>query len=332
MFAQTGSDFINMYRTSLSHLMCLIIIFSTVFPVQAESIIKPENLSQSQISQIYPDAKIIYTEAENYSDIAEELSNQGYISQAQSVPDNAGETYQRSLIDKPELSTEDCNKTRNHDSTTEESLDIFVNVTGDIIEHGEKSGSGDQAAIVFVVIGTVLVVVWALYVFKYLYDITTGFKPCHIWYEFNYTSSRTHSSGDQRLEFNGLRFMTGFRDRITEVGFAVELGKADIKLTEINSLELNGNYWLLGPILRWPLSENKNPGSFYMNFMAGSTEHDDINYIAKANIGLRFALAENFTFSINWGVLNIDLSDSQSLINDRDQYHYIYGINTGLLF
>lgn len=195
-----------------------------------------------------------------------------------------------------------------------------------------SGSSSDDAAVLFVVVGTVVVIVWALYVFKYLYDISLGNTPCGRWSELAVVSSNASAGVAQHARFDGLRYSTGFREGSLDVGLGFELGQTDILLSEVGVLELEGRYWLLGPILRWRLSRGKNPSYFQMNFVAGSTEHDEVGLLAKASLGLLFGIGDSLQLGVNWGAMNINLNDNQGIISERSQYHYLYGINMGFRF
>ena len=105
-----------------------------------------------------------------------------------------------------------------------------------------------------------------------------------------------------------------------------------ILLVEVGTLELKGRYWLLGPILRWRFSDDINPNYFQMNFIAGTTEHDEVGMLAKASLGFLFGVGDSMQLGFNWGAMNIDLNENQGIITERDQYHYFYGINVGFKF
>ena len=206
----------------------------------------------------------------------------------------------------------------------------MVDFGGDMMRSG--GNNRDSAAGVFVIIGTVLIVVWALYVFKYIYDVTTGFTACGKWSDFALTSSSISVATNQHARFYGLRYMTGYRDGATEFGISAELGQSDILLADLNLPEMKGIYWFIGPVLRWRISRSNNPSYFQMNFMAGSTEFDAMGTIAQANLGLQFGIGDGFKLGVSWGAMNINLKNTQGIVSERDQYYYLYGVNMGYQF
>lgn len=323
-----------MVRNISTYLLCVILASTSVFPAYAESTSISPQLNEQEIRQQYPDAKIIHISQEDYTALAENLRSQGYSEGIENnfTQINTQNTDTASPAERTITSDRDCNTGALEKHTRDDdSINTTVDITGDLIRSG-GNGGGDSAPLVFVIIGTVLIVVWVFYVFKYLFDLASGFTPCETWYELTYSSSSISDTPDRYFDMQGLRFLTGFRDGYTDVGIAVEMGHADILLTEQQSLKLDGFYWLLGPTLRWRLSDDYNPHYIHMNFLGGSTEHDEIGVIAKATLGLQFGFGKHFHLGFNWGVMNINLHDNSAILTDRDQYHFLYGVNSGFRF
>lgn len=290
--------------------------WTTVFPAFAGNTTSVEGMDEAAIKNINPNAKVIHVTEEEYPLLAERLEQDGYRSNS-----NPPNNY-------PRQGKQDCDRGyRQGGSESSNSLNVMVDFSNDMLANGD----GDGAEVLYVFIGAVLVVVWTFYVFKYLYDISMGAHPCR-WSELSFTSSHLTTNSDQHGYFNGLNFRTGIQDGGTEIGLSAEFGHSDILLTENDSLRLKGFYWLLGPILRWRFSSGKNPHYLKMDFVAGSTEHEEMGVIAKATMGIRFALSEHAHLSLNWGAMNINLKNTQGIINDKNQYHNLFGINIGYLF
>ena len=342
-----------MLKKLLSHLLCLIFL-CTSSPVISADGSAPLQMTEQELRLHYPHARIIHVEKSDYPRLAERLARQGYALTAaadleavengnnEAAPDKAGQheagRYKVSpykVSQENKASNDDCAGSQGDESqpsASDESFRVLVDITDDILHSGNNSSGGEGAAVVFVIVGAVVILVWALYVFKYIYDLAAGFRPCGRWSELGFVSSSISSTGIQHIAFDGVRYMTGFRDGNTDVGIAVELGHSDILLTEVTALQLQGRYWFLGPVLRWRLSRSNNPHYFQMNFMGGSTEHDEIGVIAKASLGLRFGLGDHLHLGLSWGAMNVELNNDQGIISDRDQYHYLYGVSAGFRF
>lgn len=318
----------------IAYLLCFVLAWTGVVPAYASTQALGNEVDEAAILAQYPNARVIHVDLDSYPQLAEQLGRQGYTPTATTnwVQLASNETIQNNgstTIEKPESLSNDCNSGSDAKPTADESLRVMVDFSSDMMKSG--GNNGDAAAIVFVVIGTVLIVVWALYVFKYIYDIATGFTPCGKWSDLMVTSSSITGDSHQRANFNGVRYMTGFRDGATEVGISVELGYSDIFLDEINT-ELNGRYWFIGPVLRWRLSTSRNPNHFQMNFLAGSTEIDELGVIAQATLELQFGIGDAMRLGISWGAININIERDQGFITEREQYYYLYGLSMGYQF
>ena len=316
-----------------AYFICLAMIGVTVMPrpVYAGELPPSDTFNEAELLEKYPDAKVIHVSSEEYQILEKELQQQGY-QQSEVVPlQLAQNSTGRIEAKQNDLRLKDDCSNKASESAGEQSFRVMVDFTDGMMRSGNGS-SGDAAAVLFVVVGTVVVIVWALYVFKYLYDVSLGNMPCGLWNELTVVSSAASTGIAQHARFNGLRYSTGFRDGSLDVGLGFELGKTDILLSEVGILELKGKYWLLGPILRWRLSQSINPSYFQMNFTAGTTEHDEVGLLAKASLGLLFGLGDSMQLGLNWGAMNINLNDNQGIISERSQYRYFYGVNMGFKF
>lgn len=309
-----------------------------VYTAQRFSAVGPD---QAQLLEKYPNARIVRVSPDQYLALEKELHQRGYrpsavLTLAQNTDANEQRQQRQDTMSIEPLSGEatlsgDC-VAQGDSPAGEDSVRLMVDFTDDLMNSSSNGSSGDGAAVVFVIVGTVVVVVWALYVFKYLYDVSVGATPCGGWNELTALTAVSSSATAQHLRFEGLRYATGFRADALDVGLSFELGQADILLKEAGTLDLQGRYWLLGPMLRWRLSQDANPSYFQMDFVAGSTEHDAVGLLAKASMGLLFGIGDALQFGLNWGVVKINLDENQGIISDRNQYHYVYSASFGFKF
>ena len=322
-----------MFHRLFAYFICFVIVTSNVILPSAYAEENPPSFvfNETELLKQHPDARVIRVSAEEYLTLEKKLQQRGY-RQSKMVPlqlaQNEVSVATRQQDDS--ILEDDCIN-NGDESAGEESFRLMIDFTDDMMRSGNGS-SGDEAAVLFVVVGTVVVIVWALYVFKYLYDVSLGNATCGGWKELTVVSSAASTSGEQHAHFNGLRYAMGFREGSLDVGIDLELGQTDILLSDVGVLELKGRYWFLGPVLRWRLSQGINPGYFQMNFSAGSTEHDEVGLLAKASLGLIFGLGDSMQLGFNWGAMNINLNDNQGIISERSQYHYLYGVNMGFRF
>ncbi|MCK5639533.1 MAG: hypothetical protein KAJ19_02005 [Gammaproteobacteria bacterium] len=297
-----------------------------------ESPVQPNIQDEKTILQQYPNAKILRVSADKYPQLAAQLQSQGYRLGKTRLASN--EAISPTTIDaqpsEPSATSVSGDCGDSNQEVDDGSVHVMLDVSSDML--GSSGDSGDGAAVIYVIVGTVLVFVWTLYVFKYLYDVATGFAPCDPWREFTATSSRISTSRFERADFYGLKYLAGFRDGITKVGFSIELGEADIFLPQLINRRLQGTYWMLGPLLRWRISPGNNPHYFDMSFVGGSTNHNETGLIAKATLGMQFGLSDKMHLGVNWGAMNIDIKESQGLFNAGRKYYYQLGTNFGIRF
>ena len=327
-----------------TYLLCCAMISMNIMPrsVYAVEHPVPISLSEAELFEKYPGAKVVQVTPKQYLKLENELQQQGYQqseviplqltqNEIEYEPGFEPESVNSNVVesqDESELS-DDCVEKRN-EKADEDSLRIMLDITDDAMNSG--GSSGDDAAVLFVIVGTVVVFIWTLYVFKYFYDVSMGVAPCGRWNELAVVTSSVSTVEGQHAFFEGLRYSTGFRDGTLDVGIGFELGQTDILLSDVGTLELQGRYWLVGPVLRWRLSSVRNPSYFQMSFVGGSTEHDEVGVLAKASLGLLFGLGDSLQLGVNWGAMNINLNEDQGIITERSQYHYLYGLNVGFKF
>jgi hypothetical protein len=341
---QSSFIFMMFHRLTV-YLICFAMTGMSVIPHPAYAVERPAMIasSEAELLEKYPDAKVIRVSPDEYPILEKKLHQQGYkqsetLSLQLAQNDRANDKRNGKQSDALDTGQQqgaspsrgECEEPGGQ-SSSEKSLRVMVDFTEDMMNSSGNTSS-DDAAVVFVVIGAVVLVVWTLYVFKYFYDVSVGIVPCGRWNELTVVTSVTSTSDEQHARFNGLRYSTGFRDGPTDVGISFELGKTDILLKEVGALELKGGYWLLGPMLRWRISQGLNPSYFQMNFIAGTTEHSEVGVLAKASLGVLFGIGESMQLGLNWGAMNINLNGDQGIITDHSQYHYLYDINVGFRF
>lgn len=326
-----------MLKRIITHFICIVMIGTSISPVYATSTVTVLGMDEATIRATYPEAKIIHVSADEYPLLADKLEGQGYQlsspehalqiadssrTRTETRDDFASSPYLQPIPDK-----NDCDN-RNRDANVTGSLQVGVDITNAASDSG---GDAKGAAILFVFVGAVVLVVWTLYVFKYLYDVSLGYHPCR-WSELSVVSSSISSDTQQHAYFTGINYKTGVSNSGTEFGISAELGHSDILLVESGTLRLEGLYWFVGPMLRWRLSSGRNSNYLEMDFLAGSTEHEEMGVIAKADLGLRFGIGNAMHLALNWGAMNINLHDNQGIVTETDQYHYLYGVSVGFQF
>lgn len=314
------------------HLICFLVAWTSSVPAVASANIDEAPSINSEVYVSAPNTRVIHVSSEEYSALETQLINKGYRQNAQQIllARNSRVTVagQTQITAVGNVNSNDCNDSPTRDDSGDASVNLSINIMNDLTPRD----GGVEAAVVFVIIGAVVVVVWTLYAVKFLYDVAVGAQPCGRWSELNISVSSISRDSHQHADFSGLHLMTGYRDGATDVGISAEAGYADILLSEAGTLSLDGLYWMVGPMLRWRLNRSRNPSYYEMEFSAGTSEHPEIGLLARAKAGLRFGIGNALRGGVNLGVLNINLNDTQGIITDRHRYYYLLGIEMGYRF
>ena len=275
----------------------------------------PSFQTEAEILEAYPDARIVHVSPEEYPQLAADLQQRGY------QPSDNATRPATAPKDKPKQ--DDCAGQQEASGDTSR-FNVNLNMNG--------GGNGKDAAVVFVIIGTVVIVVWVLYVFKYLFDLARGMRPCNGWFELSTGSDTLGVDDGERADFTSVRFATGFRDKGVSAGIGVELGHSDIYLPTIYPQPISGSYWMLGPMLKFNITQSENASAVQMNFLAGNTEHEAVSFIAKATIGIHLGIAEHMRLGFDWGAMKIDVQGDEGLVTQHDNYFILHGVTLGYRF
>ena len=322
-----------MFRRSIIQWVCVALAWMPVYPAHADPRPMPGSVDAQALQALYPHATVIQISAEAYPELEKNLRRSGYQPQsdaqpvllAANVPDAATPAPQ------PQGSNDrDCNE-RAASSGSGGNVGVDVNIFGG--RHSGGRGSGDGAAVILVIIGAVVLVVWTVYAIKYLADMATGGSdPCsRRWSEWAITTTSINSYRPQYANFTGVRYLSGVDHRGLNFGLSAELGHSDVLLTEASSLRMQGLYWLVGPLVRWGFSSGSNPSYLQMEFLVGSTENQEMGVIAAAKMGVNFGISERLRLGISYGAMNLNLHE-QGIILDRSQSYTLWGVDVGYRF
>ena len=323
----------------ISYCMCWLIAWTSVVPAPSQA--APMRVDDvQQLRQQYPQARIIQVSEADYPRLAQQLAEQGYRATEQlsslqlAAADGSLAAQQTEIATEPARNRDDCEPESPKQSgpqSSEHDVRLAIDISDSMLR-GSSNGGDGRAAVLFVIIGMVLVVVWALYIFKYLFDVASGHEPCDIWSEWVGVASRINEGDGDKASFSGIRYVTGFREGITDIGIAVEAGRADIRLSAISAEPLEGTYWMLGPVLRWHASKDSPNTLVQMQFLAGSTSHDEVGVLGQARIGVQIGLSKRLALGFSWGVMNIDLNNDQGVLSEDDRYYYLAGASVSYQF
>ena len=318
-----------MLRRCIIQLLCVALAWLPLHPVHAEPLPMPAPVDVQALQALYPQATVIRVAPEEYPELERTLRRAGYQTQGAADPVLLAANAPNAPTPTSQGSSADCDQRAA--AAGGGNVGVDVNIYGGRGSGGR--GSGDGAAVILVIIGAIVLVVWTVYAIKYVADMATGgADPCsRRWSEWAVTTTGINSYRPQYASFTGVRYLTGVDHAGLNFGLSAELGHADVLLTEASALRLQGLYWMVGPLLRWGLSGGSNPSYLQMELLAGSTENKEMGVIAAAKLGVNFGLGDRLRLGISYGAMNINLHE-QGIILDRSQFYTLWGVDMGFRF
>ncbi|MGA1826448.1 MAG: hypothetical protein ACMUIP_17475 [bacterium] len=196
----------------------------------------------------------------------------------------------------------------------------------------------DVAAVIYVVIGFVVVGVLIIYGAKYFYDVMTGTGDYDYWWEVGASSTFFKKGNDEEILGNGsmvgIKFASGIIDQNFRMGLSGEIGYLAVKLHSLFAskfIEIDGLYGIVGPAIRFCWG-NINPHYISLEFLAGSSEHDEVGVISTARAGINWGIKEHIRLGINGGALYFNINETEGLFDKKSEFRFIGGIEVGYRF
>ncbi len=210
---------------------------------------------------------------------------------------------------------------------------------------GGKWDGADWAAVIYVVVGVVVVGAFIVYGVHTIYEIVTNsegdpiFKEIGLRYSY---SGKQWSDGGPPLYRNanlmGIRLAMGLDRHGMGLGVAVEGGYIDLSLqnTDIptEAFHFQGGYMVAGPIVRFG---NNKPASLTFEFLNGASNQPSIGWISKSRMAVQGRVNNSgLLLGAHLGAVFYDLKFYDGLIQHRGQFNrdlsLVMGIDTGWEF
>ncbi len=210
---------------------------------------------------------------------------------------------------------------------------------------GGKWDGADWAAVIYVVVGVVVVGAFIVYGVHTIYEIVTNsegdpiFKEIGLRYSY---SGKQWSDGGPPLYRNanlmGIRLAMGLDRHGMGLGVAVEGGYIDLSLrnTDIptEAFHFQGGYMVAGPIVRFG---NNKPASLTFEFLNGASNQPSIGWISKSRMAVQSRVNNSgLLLGAHLGAVFYDLKFYDGLIQHRGQFNrdlsLVMGIDTGWEF
>jgi hypothetical protein len=209
---------------------------------------------------------------------------------------------------------------------------------------GGSSGSGHEwAAVIFVVVGVVVVGAFILYGAQTVYELATnrddvpvfqemGLRLSYSGQEYGGAEAGTDLYRDAYL--TGIRYAVGLDRPGMGMGLSVEGGYLDVKLRGISdpsqTFDFRGGYLVAGPLLRFGRND---PFSFSLEFLNGTSTHASVGWISKSRMTLQAKVARHTLLGAHLGAVFYDLHFLDGLAWRQGDFNrdlsLIYGLDMG---
>ncbi len=192
------------------------------------------------------------------------------------------------------------------------------------------SHNGEDALILFAVIGVIVVIAVIPYALKYIYDLVQGENTCY-FHQFGLQFISTSSNSDRVHENNRLfSFMySGHVDHFKSVniGFVAEIGVQQLKISQEGSyldhidrnFEEIGLYSMVGPKLYFA-RYLPNPSHGYLQILGGASFNSDLGTIAKAEIGYNWFFDRKLGIGFSLGSLYYKVNPKDGFLKNSGNY------------
>jgi hypothetical protein len=211
--------------------------------------------------------------------------------------------------------------------------------------HADWDG-GDWAAIIYVVVGVVVVGAFLVYGVQTLYDLAVnenddpvfmeaGLRMSYSGKAFRDPSGRDDLYRDAYLA--GLRFAIGIDRPGMDLGLALEGGYIDLYLKGVSdpakAFDFKGGYLVAGPVLRFGRND---PLSFSLEFLNGTSNHENIGWISKSRMTLQTKVGSHTLVGGHLGAVFYDLHFLDGLGWRNGDFNrdlsLVYGLDAGWEF
>jgi hypothetical protein len=222
----------------------------------------------------------------------------------------------------------------------------FFNFFADASDGKADWDGGDWAAIIYVVIGVVVVGAFLVYGAQTLYELAVNeddhpvFMEAGLRMSYSGKALRDPAGRDDLYRdayLAGLRFAIGFDRPGMDLGLAVEGGYIDVYLKGISdpakAFDFKGGYLVAGPVLRFGRND---PLSFSLEFLNGTSNHSSIGWISKSRMTLQTKVGSHTLLGGHLGAVFYDLHFLDGLGwrngNFNRDLSLVYGLDAGWEF
>jgi hypothetical protein len=236
------------------------------------------------------------------------------------TPQSALPDTQTAVVGEPSVADGDQNLQDARAADADEAKGWFANLFLDWREGGGKGvglDAHDWAAIIYVVVGVVVVGAFIVYAAQTLVELAFNqehyplFQEAGLRLSYSGHSWRDGAGADLYRDayLAGIRYGIGFDRPGADIGVAVEGGYLDIHLSPADGVgdafDFRGGYLVAGPLLRFG---SFDPLCFSLEFLNGTSTHANIGWISKARMALQARFGRHEVMGVNLGAVFYDLA------------------------
>jgi len=192
---------------------------------------------------------------------------------------------------------------------------------------------GDADVVLFVVIGVVVVAALVIYTVGYLGSVALGTGDYDYWWDLE-TGTSFLVGGAENGVMVSLKLSSGIVAADAHAGIAVEGGYLDMEVAlegSDDSVDLEGGYIMGGPAIRWAEGD-ANPSYISMELLGGTTEHEQVDVMSIARLGVSLGIGPAFRLGFHIGAMYLGLELDEGLVREDDNFTTILGGEVGVRF
>lgn len=293
---------------------------------------------------VSPSSQIVELTPEQMQQLLKNVRNSDQLKIRYAVADEHGNNQEVVLKSKAEEEEEKTEEDREKEERKNEPSagsafgEFFADLAAGVNGH-------DGVLVLFAVVGAVITIVWIASIPYTAYKALSGKEKYHYINFLTLGHARIISESPEEFfnrsgDISTLRYNLYFKEKESSetgtfhTGLAAELGHYQLRDSDEfqnRTNHLSGNFWMLGPSVMIGFKPNFMPPIFYkFDLMGGSSFENDINLMAKADLGVFLEFYERLLFGVNISANYIDVN-SKGIISGSHP-DYLLGFNLGYKF
>jgi hypothetical protein len=208
--------------------------------------------------------------------------------------------------------------------------DWSVNIFGSV-----DVDNADVAAVVFVLVGVVVVAAAVVYAGAFAYQALTSSGEEYAWWLDGGAQGYAFFGGERSGGMYGLRLAGGFMGAYADTGLAVEGGylHGQVRVGDTDqAVDVSSAYGMLGPTVRWVLTGIENPMMLELELLVGLAADDNLDLLSRATAGLSWGVGSDWRAGIAVGSLYTEVHTTEGPATTDSSFNLTSGVQMGRRF